>query len=369
MALLVAAATPLAAQSLRAPVKPPAAAGGPPPTPAPGYTFRDAGGLTLEWAAGAEAVAGRVERLFPAAKAGVEEVLGRPLPKRPHVIVAPSDSEFVRRYARLTGEMPSASILAVALPGRDLIVVRASGVVEGSNAGLESTLRHELGHLVLGEVEARRAAFLPRWLNEGLCEVAAGRRLSDEEQTRLASWAKFGQLPDFSLYARGFPQHGEAGGRAYTISFAFVAWLAARGSARELVAALERQDLDGAFASLYSDRPEELELEWRVGLVAEQSSLKSLFYSLNVWSVAGLLAILAGLRAYAQRRKLSRQMAEEEARRAPRLAAAWERALARLAEGSGLVYCPECQAGTLGGDPLRCGACDMGPPEGTSAPG
>lgn len=333
---------------------------------AQGYAIRDLGAYTLESAPGSEAIDARVERLFPGARAAVEEILGRKLPAKPHVVVAPTDSEFVRRYARIAGSPPPSSVLAVALPGRDLVIIRASGVMEGSNAGLEGTLRHELGHLVLGELEARRAGNLPRWLNEGLCEVAAGRRLSDQEATSLASWAKFAQLPDFDTYARSFPTHGQSGGRAYTISFAYVAWLGDRKPTLDLLSALERKNLNDAFREIHGDLPSEVELEWKAELIEEQSSFKSLLYSLNVWSVAALLAIVAGLRAYSQRRKLSKKLAEEEARRAPRLATAWDRALGKLAEGSGFVLCPECQLGTLGGDPPRCSSCSMGPPAPTS---
>ena len=333
-----------------------------PPLPATGYTLRDLGGFTLEAVPGAGSIAARVERLFPQARAGVEAALGRKLPAKPHVILTATDSEFVRRYARVAGEPPPSTVLAVALPGQDLVIIRGSGVVEGSNAGLEATLRHELGHLVLGELEARRAARLPRWLNEGICEVAAGRKLADSEHTSLASWAKFGQLPDLNDYAQGFPMHGQAGGRAYMISFAFMAWLDERKSTLELLEALEAKNVNEAFRAVHGDLPSELELEWKAELVQEQSSFKSLFYSLNVWSVAAILAVLAGLRAYSQRRKLSKVLAEEEERRAPRLAAAWERAHERLAEGAPLVLCPECQLGTLSEDPPRCSSCAMTAP-------
>jgi hypothetical protein len=355
-------AAPASAQSLTVPPTPLPARRAGPPVAAQGYTIRDVGPFTLESAPGSEAITARVERLFPGAQSAVEEILGRKLPAKPHVVVAPTDSEFVRRYARIAGSPPPSTVLAVALPGRDLVIIRASGVVEGSNAGLLSTLRHELGHLILGELEVRRAGNLPRWLNEGLCEVAAGRKLSDQEETSLASWAKFAQLPDLDAYARAFPSHGQAGGRAYLISFAYVDWLSERKPTLDLLAALERKSLNEAFQEVHGDLPSEVELEWKAELIEEQSNFKSLLYSLNVWSVAAILAILAGLRAYSQRRKLSKELAAEEARRAPRLAAAWERAQQKLAEGSEFVLCPECQLGTLSGEPPRCSSCSMGPP-------
>ncbi|MBL4846353.1 MAG: hypothetical protein JKY65_12565 [Planctomycetes bacterium] len=351
-----------AGQTLTLPPTPLPARRAGPPTPASGYTIQDLGVFTLESAPGSEVIAARVERLFPQARADVEEILGRKLPAKPHVIVTPTDSEFVRRYARVAGSPPPSSVLAVALPGQDLVIIRGSGVVEGSNAGLESTLRHELGHLVLGALEARRAARLPRWLNEGLCEVAAGRKLADSEYTSLTSWAKFAQLPEFDDYAQGFPTHGQAGGRAYMISFAFMAWLGERKPTLDLLEALEAKSLNDAFQAVHGDLAGELELEWKAELVEDQSSFKSLIYSLNVWSVAALLAIVAGLRAYSQRRKLSKQLAEEEEKRAPRLARAWERAHERLTEGAPLVLCPECQLGTLSGDPPRCSSCAMTAP-------
>jgi hypothetical protein len=346
----------------------PAPAGSRPlPAPASGYVVTDAGGLTIEHVASSPGTAQRVARLYAAAAAEVESTLGLDLPPRPHAIVAFSDDEFARRHAMETGGLAPASdsILAIALPGLDRILIRESGISEGSNASLASTLRHELAHLAIGKLEAARGARLPRWLNEGMCELAGGRRLSTEEDAALASWAKFGQMPPLASFREHFPHHGNAGGRAYTVSFAFVAWLHERSPTSRLTLALQRgQSVEDAFRQIYSLTPEDAEVEWKIDLSEDQSTGRSLLLSLNVWSVMALLAIVAGLRAYYQRFLLSRKLAREEAASEGRIRELWAHTFERMAEEPGVaVYCPECRGAFLQNDAggIGCPACGARP--------
>ncbi|MGE0708115.1 MAG: hypothetical protein AB7T09_08910 [Planctomycetota bacterium] len=344
------------------------------PAPAPGYVVTDAGDVTVEHLPGSAGTAARVARLYRAAAAAVEARLGIELPARPHAIVAWSDDEFARRHQRETGERPaSGNVLAIALPGRDRVLLRESGIVEGTNAGLEGTLRHELAHLALGRLEGRRGVSLPRWLNEGLAELAAGRTPTGAEASALASWAKFAQMPAFAELARSFPAHGDESARAYTVSMAFLVWLDQRAPAQRLVAALGRSpEVDAAFRAVYGEDAGELDLAWRAELADRQSSARSFLFSLDVWSVCALLAILAGLRAYWGRHQLSRQLAAEEAMHDARLREAWANTFARLAEDpSAPVYCPECRRAFLERDiqGIGCPACGARPLDEQPLPG
>jgi len=277
------------------------------------------GGLTVEHFEGNEGVARRVAGQFAAAEAAVEDLLGAPLPERLRAVVAPTEGEFARRYGQLTGgRAPPEYVLAVAFPDLDVVIIRQTRLAEGTGAGLTATLRHELAHLALGRVEARRGGRLPRWLNEGLAEWASGRRLSPEERSAVQGWARFGQLTPLDDLTRRFPDHGPSNSRAYTQSLAFVAWLDDRtggDGVRRLVADLAagrptRRALEDVAGLPLS----EAELEWQADLIEDHSIVESLFFSLNVWGVMALVAVLAAVRHFWRNRRLKREMAEAEAR-------------------------------------------------------
>ena len=87
---------------------------------------------------------------------------------------------------------------------------------------------------------------------------------------------------------------------------------------------------------------------------------------MNTWSFMALLAIVAGLRAYWQRRQLSLQIAAEEAAQAERLRTLWANTFARMEEDPGApVYCPECRQSFLEPDAhgIGCPACGARPVE------
>ena len=298
---------PLCAQELRAAARPPL------PEPARGYRVEDHGALTLELTESARPLAERVVRSFARAKARVELKLGALVPPRPHAIVAPTDRAFQRRCQGLGAGEPGQTVLALAFPSEHLILIRGSGIREGTEAGLEKTLTHELAHLALASVERQRGARLPRWLNEGLCELAAGRVLSDQEQSSLSGWAKVGPMPRVATLSRSFPLHGSGAPQIYLLSAGFVLDLDARVSAKRLVAALARdRDTERVFRELYAASIEDCELDWRARLVEEHRSWKTLLYSVEPWSIAALLCVLAGLRLFWKRRGVWRRLELED---------------------------------------------------------
>lgn len=275
--------------------------------------LRASPGVVVEHLPSDAGVAARVVRILGRARASVESRLGRGLPARPHVVLAPNDREFARRVEGIAGTPPAPYVLAMAFPARDLVVIRRSGLREGTDAGLERTLGHELAHLVLGEVERRRGRRLERWLNEGLAEWAAGRTPTGEEASALTGWARFGELKPFGELAARFPDHGQASGRAYTQSMAFVCWLGERAALADLVDALARSaDTNAAFRVVLGRDALEAEMEWVEELKAEHSTFRTLLFSLDVWSVMALLALVAFARHVVVTRRLRRELAEQD---------------------------------------------------------
>ncbi|MCO5172139.1 MAG: peptidase MA family metallohydrolase [Planctomycetes bacterium] len=282
---------------------------------APGYEVTDEGAYLLERTSVSGPTAARLRATWDGAVTRVEEGLGLAVPPRPRAILAPTDAEFARRLEALGASTAHADALAVAFPGQGVVVVRERGIAEGTAAGLEATLAHELAHLALGQVEAARGARLPRWLNEGLAEWASGRRPTRDEVLTLGGLVVHDELPSLESLAEAFPPHGV--GRAYLLALSFVGWLDAQeggGGVGRLVQALSRgASIDDAVGAASGRTLADAEAAWRDALRAEYSLAEVLLRSVTVWTIAGLLALLAIARHLWRRRRLLRALEAADA--------------------------------------------------------
>ena len=284
--------------------------------PARGYELLDPGEVVVEHMPHASAgLAGRMAELHARSKEAVEEGLGLPVPPRPRVVLAPDDAELLRRYVELAGGgAPPAGAVAIAFPGRGVVLVR-QGALEDPDE-LAATYRHELVHLALGPLQARRRERLPRWLEEGLAELVSGRRPDAGERSTLGNWARAGTLPRLRELAEAFPPHAPAGARAYLISVSFLSWVDRQqggGGARRLVAALERgASLDAAFVAATGDEQVDAELAWRDALAREEPWWTAFLFRVDVWSITAFLALLAILRHWYRTRRLRAELARQD---------------------------------------------------------
>jgi hypothetical protein len=103
-----------------------------------------------------------VAKVYPSVKSELAENLGWGVDFRPTVLLD-RGGETIRRN---TG---SDMFVAYAVPQRNLIVLDTSRVY-AKPFSLESTLKHELCHLLIH----RNIERLPRWLDEGVCQWASG---------------------------------------------------------------------------------------------------------------------------------------------------------------------------------------------------
>jgi hypothetical protein len=248
--------------------------------------------------------------LLEIARSGVEERLGQSLGEpAPLVILAPTEEEFVRRFETLEGAKPAGDEAAVAWPARRTILVRGPRV-DSIELGLLSVLRHELAHIALGRIEEKSERPLPRWLNEGLAEFAAGVQLSRSDELELAGKASAGTLDDLEQLETRFPHHA-AGERAYRESLSFVQWLDAhaRGGVRGVVEALARLGTEEAIFRTTGHTVHEDEIAWKVELAQKSSVWESLARSSGFWwGLLALLAVVAGLRQVIVQRRLKQAM-------------------------------------------------------------
>ena len=263
-------------------------------------------------------LAARLVEVFAAARADTEARLGIPVPPRPRAILLPDEAELLRRFAQLTsGRAPPEGAVAIAFPARGLVLIHQRALVPGTDSDLPGTLRHELAHLALGPLQARRGAWFPRWLEEGLAELASGRRPDLAERSTLGNWARAGALPRLEELAGSFPPHAPAGARAYQVALSFLAWVDARqggGGARRLLRALDQgASLEAAMQAATGLDLFDAEQAWREALAADEPWLPGFLLRLDVWSLMALLALLAVGRHWLRTRRLRAQLAAEDA--------------------------------------------------------
>jgi hypothetical protein len=260
-------------------------------------------------------LAAQASELFASSLAAVEERLGARLGKpAPLLVLAPNEAELRARVLALGGPRPPDWALAIALPPRRALVLRCDRLVQGENF-LEPTLRHELAHLVLGEVARRSGERIPRWLDEGLAQYAERAVLTREQELELGAAARFGTLEPFSSLERDFPPHAREAQRAYEMSLGFVLWLDRKpGGVRALVARLEAgASADEAIRSVAGEPRGEAAAEWALELAAKSSIVESLVRSSAFWwGALALLAVVAFARHAVVTRRLKRQMERRE---------------------------------------------------------
>ena len=97
-------------------------------------------------------------------------------------------------------------VVAFAVPQRNLIVIDYSKMITHP-LSLETTLKHELCHILLHE--HIKTEILPRWLDEGLCQWASGgigEIIMDQKRSRL----------NRAAFSREFIRQGGSAGRNET---------------------------------------------------------------------------------------------------------------------------------------------------------
>jgi len=109
-----------------------------------------------------EVAAEEVAKVYPSVKSELAGNLGWSVDFKPTVLLD-RGGETIKRN---TG---SDIFVAYAVPQRNLIVLDTSRVY-AKPFSLESTLKHELCHLLIH----RNIERLPRWLDEGVCQWASG---------------------------------------------------------------------------------------------------------------------------------------------------------------------------------------------------
>jgi hypothetical protein len=251
----------------------------------------------------------RLGRSIPVALARVEERLDRRLRDRFTTVLTPDSPEFRRVVEELSGVRVADTVVGVAVPSARLLVIRGGPSVY---ADFEETLYHEIAHLIIHEGRSRP---VPRWLDEGTAMWASRHRLTPSDEAYVALLARLGRLYTLESLADRFPAAHKSTSTAYLQSLLFIRFLVESHGDGIVPRLLERVSRDNAaevLSELTAMPIDELERKFTEWVISRTSLLWPLSAVWNIWTAAALLAIVAIVRSRLRRRRVLRQMEEEE---------------------------------------------------------
>ncbi len=256
--------------------------------------------------------------LYRAGREVVRSRLGRDVPGRPRVLIAPTDASFqawVQREAQ-GGIAPSWSA-AVAIPSRSVVILRGPALDARTRpTAFAISLTHEIAHLALEAVSLARGEPIPQWLEEGLASWASDQSMDPDERKMLRARARGGALLPLASLEHRFPENPTDASAAYAQTHALCLELERLHGREAIVALLARLErgytVDGSLQVIAGITLLDLETELESSLVGERSWWLDALLSISVWHIMGLLAVAAVVRYLFKRRRLLREMDAEE---------------------------------------------------------
>jgi hypothetical protein len=259
---------------------------------------------TQRAAGAARALAERIESVRDA----FAQVLGRDWPGVTELRVGVGREEF--EALALPGGKPPGWAVGLAYPGANVVLLDAL-VLNGPEG--ETTLRHELAHVALGQV----GSGWPRWFQEGLAQHLTGESYSVTHYTALFRAVTQERVFFFEHLTEDWPDLPADVEVAYAQSAAFVAHLArgygpqSMGRLLDLVA--EGKGFNKAFGIAFQTSISVEEKHWREGLALRYGWLPLTTSTSLLWLGASLLVVAAWWRRRRQKAARLEEMSREEA--------------------------------------------------------
>ncbi len=196
---------------------------------------------------------------------------------------------------------------AFASPQRQLIGIRIDQADVLQNR-LVGTLKHELMHIALGQIEGQAGWELPRWFNEGVCEWYSG-VMHFQGRQALTQEAALGHLIPFSQIDAGFPDDSRQATQAYRQSQSFVRYLAEQypGSIRGTLQLFRSgRAMNGALEEAAGTEFATLEADWRNRVTPSHPWLYLLWNGLTLFGALGILVVIFyAIRKWRDRRMIA----------------------------------------------------------------
>ncbi len=221
------------------------------------------------------------------------------------VVACGTRRQFRKVVELLAGSAPPDYAEAVALPAMRTVVISPA-----SDPLQDKALAHETAHLALHA----RFARIPRWIDEGLAQWAAGQVPADREVRNLRHWAFRNGVIPFASLADELPRRHDLAAFAYVQSFSVVAYLIMfRGGVERLLDVLARAQkapLAAAWEQVYGETVEATWEDWRRYEARRFSAAVFLLHDIPLFSYLAVVLVVAYARYLVQRR---RYLAAEDA--------------------------------------------------------
>ena len=237
--------------------------------------------------------------------------LGLREPGKILVVYTGNRPAFSRVLVYLGGGEPRPHTLAVAFPGKGVMVVDGALVRRQPLGGYSETIGHELAHLIMGGAGPR----VPRWYHEGVAQWLSGARLDWEGHNLLAFLARDNGLEPLS--ETSFPRSHRMTSIYYRQSLGFVSHLSDRHGedvhARILAGLEQGRAMGDAFREVTGELLAEAEHSWFQQISRDASWIRAVLQSLGLFHILALFVIMGFGYQWVLRRRRLRSMAREEA--------------------------------------------------------
>jgi hypothetical protein len=156
----------------------------------------------------------------------------------------------------------------VAFPEHNVVLI---GIAPDNLEWGQTTVRHELTHVVIGHLTLNCLTALPTWLDEGLAVYAEG-ALDAASQAQLDRAVRDNRLDSVRALSAAFSAHPERATLAYAESFSLVDFLIVRDGQARMLALLRAfaagNNPDASLQSIYGFDSDGLDAAWRAALGA-----------------------------------------------------------------------------------------------------
>lgn len=267
--------------------------------------------LTVRYHAGDDLMAARVERLCREDRTALAKRLGVRFQRPIEVVLTRGDSEFNRE----TEARAPKWALAIAAPGRDKIVIRTGLITPTALNALGPTLRHEMCHIGMAQVERRRRDRMPLWFHEGVAVWVSGSHgLRPRHEMEIAETQD--ALIPLAQINKSFPADPTAAALAYQQSESFVRYMVARFGEPVIPGIIQEYARGAQFneaVRLVTGTPlAEIESQWRGERRPRWPWLRLLWKATSLFTGLAALCVVAYFVVRRRRRRLSEEWEREE---------------------------------------------------------
>jgi len=242
-----------------------------------------------------------VAKVYPSVKSELAENLGWGVDFRPTVLLD-RGGKTIRRN---TG---SEIFVAYAVPHRNLIVLDTSRVY-AKPFSLESTLKHELCHLLIH----RNIESPPRWLNEGVCQWVSGgiaEFTTEDGKRALRNATVSGRLIGMRKLVRFPPENIIL---AYEESKSIIEYIESEFGKQEILQILEYMkegySLDDSLQKVLSVSASELDEKWQAYLKKRHAWFS--YLSRNLYEILFFIAALVTVYGFMRMLKKKKEYRDE----------------------------------------------------------